>query len=259
MPEGHTVHRAAQEQERLFKGQAVRVTSPQGRFAGAAEVDGRVLEGVEAWGKHSFARFDNDLLVHVHLGLFGKWWVHHDLPFPEPREASRMRIEGSTAALDLTGPTACVTGTDELYHSIIKRLGPDPLRPDADPARFAAAVRKSKRSIGQLLMDQSIVAGIGNVYRAESLFVHGVWPEHPGSSIDPAQIEDIWSTLVAMLTAGVADGRIITVALDERTDEHERDKNTYVYKREHCLRCGTPVRRWDMANRWCYACPTCQH
>ena len=258
MPEGHTVHRAAAEQQRLFGGQALQITSPQGRFAGAAEVNGRQLQRVEAYGKHSFAWFDNDLLVHVHLGLFGKWWVHEGVDHPAPRAASRMRWVGETAALDLTGPTACIVGTDELYRSIVKRLGPDPLRKDADLQRFVDRVSKSRTTIGQLLMDQSVVAGIGNVYRAEALFVHGIWPEHPGQTIDPPVLADLWSTLVTMLKAGVKAGRIVTVAPAERRLMTERDKNTYVYKRDDCLRCGTPVRRWAMAGRWCYACPTCQ-
>ncbi len=258
MPEGHTVHRAAREQEQLFGGRPLAVSSPQGRFAGAVEVDGRCLVGVEAYGKHSFARFDNDLLVHVHLGLFGKWWVHRGDEPPTPREASRMRWIGDGATIDLTGPTACAVGTDELYRSIVGRLGPDPLRGDAVPQRFAERVLRSRTTIGQLLMDQSVVAGIGNVYRAEALFVHGIWPGHAGRSIDPPVLDELWRTLVTMLRAGVRTGRIVTVAPAERRAADHRDKHTYVYKREHCLRCGTPVRRWDLAGRWCYACPACQ-
>ena len=85
MPEGHTIHRAARRQRRELGGQTLRASSPQGRFAeGAAALDGRRLEGVDAVGKHLFYRFDDGEVLHVHLGLFGRF-RHHPAPAPEPR------------------------------------------------------------------------------------------------------------------------------------------------------------------------------
>ncbi len=261
MPEGHTIHRHATTHQRLFGGRPVRVSSPQGRFSAAAEVDGRVLERVEAYGKHEFARFDNGLVVHVHLGLFGKWRTHRGPVAPEPRGQVRMRWVGDVAAVDLSGPTACRVITTDEQDAIVARLGPDPIRRDHDPAAFHERVAASRRPVGLLLMDQSVVAGVGNVYRAESLFVNGVHPEIPGRDLDEATRRALWDTVVRMLRKGVRDGRIVTVdpaELDPAGRRPTRDKATYVYKREHCLRCGTPVRRWDLAGRWCYACETCQ-
>ena len=211
--------------------------------------------------KHEFLRFDNDLLIHVHLGLFGKFRVHNT-PAVEPHGAVRMRIVGTDTVLDLSGPTACDIGTDDLYDSIAARLGPDPLRKDADVPKFLARVAKSKKSIGQLLMDQAVIAGVGNVYRAEALFVNNIWPERAGNELSDDQRRAVWATTVKMLEAGVKAGRIVTIAKNDPDlpkNSQARDKRTYVYKRDNCLRCGAEIRRWDMAGRWCYACPTCQN
>jgi endonuclease VIII len=261
MPEGHTVHRNAREHQRLFSGRPIELSSPQGKFSGLEALDKSRITRVDAYGKHEFFRFDNELLIHVHLGLFGKFRVHQVVPPPDPVGAVRMRISGPIGTIDLSGPTACVIATNELYLHITSRLGPDPLRQDAEVDRFLQRVQKSKKSIGQLLMDQSVIAGVGNVYRAESLFVHGIWPERAGRDLADAEREGLWATLVSMLHAGVKDGRIITIAEDDPDlPAHSRaaGKRTYVYKREECLRCGSLIQRWDMAGRWCYACATCQ-
>ena len=85
----------------------------------------------------------------------------------------------------------------------MRRLGPDPLRSDADPARFVTRAHKSVRPIGDLLLDQAVIAGVGNVYRAEILFVHGIHPERPGRSCSPDELLAIWQTAGDMLRAGV--------------------------------------------------------
>ena len=107
MPEGHTLHRLAALHTRRYVGRPVAVSSPQGRFATNAEmVDGRVLEAAEAHGKHLFHHYGPDLVVHVHLGLYGTF-SDVKLPPDEPRGLVRMRIVGPTHFADLRGPTAC--------------------------------------------------------------------------------------------------------------------------------------------------------
>jgi endonuclease-8 len=262
VPEGHTIHRHAAAHRRLFADRPVAVSSPQGRFGdGAAVLDGRRVERVEAWGKHEWLWFEGDAVLHVHLGLFGKWRTHAPGEPPEPRGQVRVRIHGDAGTADLAGPTACDVVTAAERDALVARLGPDPLRPDADPEAFCALAARTRRAIGLVLMDQSAVAGVGNVYRAEALFVNGIWPEHPARELTAAQHRALWDTVVRQLGDGVRAGRIVTVDRAELglpRGRVPRDKTTYVYKREHCLRCGTPVRRWDLAGRWCYACPTCQ-
>jgi endonuclease VIII len=250
VPEGHTIHRLARHHGQALAGQRLAVSSPQGRFA-AAEVDGLVLEDTDAWGKHLFYEFEGERFVHVHLGIYGNFTEHAVLPPPSPRPTTRMRLVGDAVAYDLVGPTTCrVVGLKE-RDTVIARLGPDPLRRDADPDRAFQALARRRSSIGQALMDQSFVAGVGNVYRAEALFVHGIHPLRPATAIDRETWDELWATLVRMLRAGVRAGRIVTVPRAEQREGATR----YVYRREHCLRCGTPVQRWELAGRWAYACP----
>jgi endonuclease-8 len=255
VPEGHTIHRIALDHSKTLARRPLTVSSPQGRFAaGAALIDGTVLEAIEAWGKHLFYRFADDRILHIHLGLYGRFW-----PFTPPGVAThrqvRVRLEGESHGYDLTGPTACdVIGPDERA-GIVARLGPDPLRRDADPSSVPARLARRRGPLGVALMDQSVVAGVGNVYRAECLFVHGIHPERPSNTVDADQWADLWETLSRMLRDGVRMRRIVTVRDDPRV--HDR-RLRYVYKQDECAYCGTAVRRWDLSGRWAYACERCQ-
>ncbi len=261
MPEGHTIHRLARDHTRDLAGRTVAVSSPQGRFADrAATLDGRVLRGVEAYGKHLFYRWERDELVHVHLGLFGKF-RRHTLPWPEPKATVRLRLATDELAVDLTGPTDCSLGTRVDRARLLERLGPDPLRADADPTLAIARWCRSKAPIGKLLLDQSVIAGVGNVFRAEALFVHGLHPERPGRSLGDDLAAALWVTIAAMLRQGVRDNRIVTVdpaEVGRPRSRITRADATYVYRQDTCRRCASPVRRWDLGGRWAYACPSCQ-
>jgi endonuclease VIII len=261
MPEGHTIHRLARDHARWFAGEPVRVSSPQGRFAdGAATLDGRVFEGADAHGKHLFHRYEGAAFVHVHLGLFGRFFTHEPPP-PEPRATVRYRVMGGGKVVDLVGATACeLLGPDEV-DAITARLGPDPIRDDADPERAWAALQRRSVGIGQALMDQRVLSGIGNVYRAEVLFMHGVHPELPAKQLPRETWDGMWATLVEWLRRGVREQRIITVdpaELGKPRSKLTRAEATYVYRSERCGRCDGEVRRWDLAGRWAYACEACQ-
>ncbi len=262
MPEGHTIHRIAKDHNPLLAGHSVAVSSPQGRFSADAEmIDGVTLERIEAYGKHLFYEWENGLVGHVHLGLFGKFRVSRGSTVPEPVGLVRMRMSTELGTVDLAGPTDCSIGTVEDRDAIVARLGPDPLRRDAKPAVAMARIRKSKQPIGQLLLDQRVLAGVGNVYRAEALFVNGIHPERPGNQLHDAELEAIWTTTASMLRQGVKDNRIITIDRNElpaRKGHHRRGQTTYVYHRDICIRCSTPVQTVELGGRPCYFCPTCQ-
>ncbi len=273
MPEGHTLHRLARTLSDRFAGSAVEVASPQGRFAEAAALlDGTVLVDAEAWGKHLFVRFEGDRFVHVHLGLIGKFDVY-DGPPPPPVGQVRLRIvsAGSTTGrpsyADLRGATQCDMITNAQRELVIERLGPDPLRDDADPARAWRRISKSHRVIGELLMDQKVLAGVGNVYRAELLFRHRIHPLRPGNTLRRGQFEAMWHDLVELMHDGVGTGRIDTVrdehtpeamGRDPRRDDHGGE--VYVYRRHNqpCHVCGTKVRTQVLAARNLFWCPRCQ-
>ncbi len=263
MPEGHTIHKIARDQTGWLVGGPLRVSSPQGRFAeDAARVDGATLRRIEAYGKHLFYEWDTGEIGHVHLGLFGRFRVHHGDEPVEPKGAVRMRLVGERVIVDLNGPTACSVDPPAVRDEIVGRLGPDPLRRDGRPEPMIDRIARSKRPIGDLLMDQSVVAGIGNVYRAEALFVTGIHPRRPGNTLHEAETRALWDTATAMLRQGVRDGRIVTVRRDElglpRGRRIPRREATYVYQRDRCLRCGDAIRTIEIANRTCYYCPTDQ-
>jgi endonuclease VIII len=260
VPEGHTIHRLARDHARWLRGTRVAVSSPQGRFAAGAELlDGEVLAGVDAHGKHLFHRYGSGGVVHVHLGLFGRF-VDHPVPPPPPRATVRYRVVGRTRAIEVTGATACELLTPDEAQAIVARLGPDPIRRDGDPLASLAALRRRTVEIGRVLLDQRVIAGVGNVYRAEVLFVHGIHPLSPARTVSDEQWLSMWDTLRAWMRRGVREQVIITVDREEAGLVGARltERTTYVYRREHCRRCGRPVRRWDLAGRWAYACESCQ-
>ena len=249
MPEGHTVHRLARDHTRDLAGRPVRASSPQGRFAeGAARVDRRTPERFEAYGKHEFGHLGSGEVLHVHLGLIGKW--HRQRVPPElPVGMVRLRLEGEAWAWDLSGPMACRVITPEEAAAVVATLGPDPLRADADPQRFVDRVRRSNAPIGSLLLDQTVIAGIGNVYRAEVLWAMGIDPRRPGRSLDADELAAMWGWLRHQLRLGVKRGRIVTV---------DTPAGRGAYHQEGCIRCGGPVTTLAVAGRRIDACPTCQ-
>ena len=256
MPEGHTIHRLALDLERDLGGQKLAVSSPQGRFTAASRLDGGVLRRAHAVGKHLFLDL-GDARVHVHLGLFGKF--RRRRPGEPPGPNVRLRLVGGERIWDLTGPTACELMDDDAYGALRSRLGGDPLAEGPRPAATWTRVRASRRAIGALLLDQSIFAGIGNVYRAELLFLVGVHPDTPGRDVSKAQFEDLWRRAKELLRAGVRANRIVTVPLAERRDApRSRREQLYVYRRTACRRCGSRIARAPSAARTIYFCPTCQ-
>ncbi|MGH3384836.1 MAG: Fpg/Nei family DNA glycosylase [Nocardioidaceae bacterium] len=267
MPEGHTLHRLATEIEVTFGRRRVRVESPQGRFAeSAALLDGALLRGAEAVGKHLLVEFSGRRWVHVHLGLIGGFVVTRG-PAPPPVGVVRLRLRHKRAYADLRGPTTCqLIGPGE-RESLLARLGPDPLSDDADPEQAWRRITRSTAPIAVLLMRQDVLAGVGNVYRAELLFRHGLEPHTPGRLLGHDRWQAMWGDLVALMREGVRTGQIDTVhtahtpeamARAPRVDDHGGE--VYVYRRsgQPCHVCETPVRTEILAGRNLFWCPTCQ-
>ena len=315
MPEGHSVRRLARQFGDVFTGEVLAVSSPQGRFSGgAALLDGHTMVAAEAHGKHLFLHFDNSLVLHVHLGLYGAWSFGGDSTFagassigaprrvgeqeafadgdddggapyagpPAPVGAVRVRLAGSHGWADLRGATTCETITAAEADAVLARLGPDPLRNlRGDAGRFAANVRTRKTPLAALLMDQKVIAGVGNVYRAEVLFRRRLDPLLPGAELPEADARRLWRDVVTVMNDGVADGRIITTppkywtlngttaakaaAAGEPVPARSahfphRDDVHFVYKRHGlpCRVCRTIVLMADLAGRNLYWCPYCQ-
>lgn len=260
MPEGHTIHRLARDLNSTFKGLEVQASSPQGVFAdGAARLDGLVCDRFDAYGKHLVGRFGADVL-HIHLGLIGKLRREEG----EPVGAVRLRLSRDDTHWDLRGPMVCTVGDPELADSVAQSVGPDPLRRSAKPDEFVAGLQRRKIAIGAALLDQKLLAGIGNVYRSELLFLSGIDPLRPANSLSEKQALELWDLTVAQLRVGLRLNRIVTVdpaLVGYRSPGRVPDEDRlYVYKREGepCRQCGTEIELLEVAKRKMWRCPKCQ-
>lgn len=292
MPEGHSIHRLARQFNDVFAGQSVTVSSPQGRFTeGAQLLDGHRITHAFAHGKHLFVGFDNELYLNVHLGIYGAFSfggdefftgassigaprkigekeIHQTDEFsaqpPEPRATTRARLVSDHGWADLVGPTVCRTLTHNEVRQVRSKLGPDPLNQDADPHLFYAAAAKTSRPIGVVLMDQKAISGVGNIFRAESLYRCKVNPFKPGKECSADELEALWLDNRHLLEIGVRVGRIITTEAEDRPGVSEEaawpERANYVYRRQGqaCPCCGATIRRQEVAARKLYWCPGCQ-
>lgn len=272
MPEGHTLFALARDLHEAFAGTTPEVTSPQGKFTeGAAELTGHELVRATSRGKHLFVEFGDDRWLHVHLGLIGSFTVDsHEWTAEVPAVGQvRLRLRTDRHVADLRGPTLCEVATPEQVDAVLARLGPDPLRPDADPDEAWARITRSSRPIGELLMDQSVLAGIGNVYRSEVLFRHRLSPFTEGRKLRRASWRLIWDDLERLLPLGVVTGRIVTVedqvveveaALGRGEVPHLTERSSSVYRRAGmpCPACGSKVRTRVVAGRNLFWCGLCQ-
>lgn len=282
MPEGHTIHRLAARHTERFGGRPVCASSPQGRFADAAAlIDGRSLAAAEAHGKHLFLGFPGFRgpsgatgteppaalrWVHLHLGLAGKV-TFGDGPAPEPVGVIRLRLVGADGYADLRAPAVCELITRGEKQAVHQRLGPDPLRERDDPAQAWPRINRSRLPIAALLLDQKIIAGVGNIYRAEALFRHGIDPYLPGREVTPDQWAALWDDLAALMREGVKTGRIDTVRPEHlpeamgrppRVDAHGGEVYVYRRARRRCHVCATEIRAAQLQGRNLFWCPTCQ-
>lgn len=260
MPEGHTIHRIADDHNRYFSGSRVLVSSPQGRFtAGAKVLNGRRLIHIDAHGKHLLYNFDGKTL-HVHLGLYGKFRLQKT-PASEPRGLVRLRVVGDNKTFDLNGPTACELLDRKSVAKLLDRLGEDPLRDDADPERAWKKIRSSRSPIGTLLMNQNTIAGVGNVYRSEILHLMHIHPERPANTLSRNEFDAIWKLTVELLKIGKRYNRIIIAdpkQIGKPRSRMNRAERLLVYKKEFCSTCDGPIESWKLAARTVFACPVCQ-
>ncbi|RKH49404.1 Fpg/Nei family DNA glycosylase [Corallococcus llansteffanensis] len=261
MPEGHSIHRVARVHRRWLVGRRFTADSPQGRLEEAARtLSGRTLLGVDAHGKHLFHVFEGDVRLHIHLGLFGRI-RHFRSEAPAPSAACRLRLSSAAATLHLSGPSACELLTQEAEATVRARLGEDPLRADASPDRAYARLALGRMPLAQALLDQGRIAGVGNIVRAEALFLAGLPPLLPASDLKRDAFDTLWGAMRALLEDGVRDGLIVTPGAPPLPSPgRKRAERFCVYGRTGlpCPRCGAEVKGQTLAARTLYFCAACQ-
>jgi len=249
--EGDTILRLARRFEQTIVGATVAASAPnpRGKAAGIERLDGRRLERVEARGKHFLLEF-GELSLHSHLGMSGGWHIYrHGAPRRRPRSSAWAVLSGGGwDAVQFGGPTLQVMSTSRLRRDPqISRLGPDILAEDFDTDGVAAALRADPtRTLGDALLDQHLVAGIGNIFKSEACFAARVNPWRTLGDLSEEELRSVLAAARRLMLDAVESGRHL----------HE------VYRRRQavCPRCQGRVesRGQGDANRTTYWCPRCQ-
>lgn len=259
MPEGDTVHRTALRLTRELGGATLRRAELRHPRLATADLTGRVFDRARSVGKHLFLRFGGELSLHCHLGMDGSWGFYDPKRRAPVGHWTRVllqtddRLALGQKLLEL----ALVRTPGET--GLVKHLGPDLLDPDWSDEHAAEAVRRLTtepgRELGLALLDQAVMAGIGNVYKAEVCFLLGVSPWTPVSEVDPAEVVALSRRL--LLHNAVRGSRVTT-------GDPRRGREVWVYGRERsgCLRCGgrvlVGVQGTGTRERVAHYCPRCQ-
>lgn len=287
MPEGDTIFRAATTLRRALEGKVVQrfecVYAPVEALARATPVVGRTVSAVEARGKHLLMTFrqverahdtneTGALVLRTHMRMNGSWHIYRPGErWRRPAHALRVRLDvPDFVAVGFDVPEAeLLTETGLRRHQRLNRLGPDLLAPD-----FAARLDEARgrvqaaaaRPIAEVLLDQSVIAGLGNVYKSEVLFLHGIHPRRPTASLEAPTVTALLETAARLLrlNAGIFAPDAPAGAdrgMRRTTGRLQPDERLWVYGRggQPCRRCGTPIVRELAADgRSTYHCPRCQ-
>ncbi len=252
MPEGDTIAYAANRLRPILVGEAPQIEARHGSVRRWDErLAGRTVERIDTYGKHLFLRFEGDLVIHSHLRMTGAWQTG---PIGQrwrraPRRAWLVLRARGQEAVQFDGPLLeLMTGLRSRIDHSIARLGPDILGDEFDEAEFLRRLREDDptRPIGDALLDQSIVAGLGNIWRAEACFDASISPWRPTAQVTDDQ--------------ALAAVRAVRPRMENSGRGGTQMRTRHIYKLPRCSRCGGPVSSWGMGddNRTAYWCPRCQ-
>ena len=257
MPEGDTIHYAANRIRPILAGHVPdEVRTPHPRFRAdrwPERLAGRVVEGVDAHGKHLFLRFEGDLVIHSHLRMTGSWgtYLKGERWRRSPRRAWLVLTRGNGEVVQFDGPVLeLMTASRTRFDQRIAGLGPDIIKPDFDEEAFLKRLRHDDptRPIGDALLDQRTLAGIGNLWKVEGCFAAAIDPWRPTGRVSDDEALHIV--------------RGVRPLMQESAEHGMQDAYRVIYGKQGrpCPRCGTRIRRrgqWD-DNRPTYWCPGCQ-
>jgi endonuclease-8 len=253
MPEGDTIFRTAETLRRWLGGREI--TGARSRVYGfpALRLVGLTVEGVEARGKHLLIRFDSGQVLHTHLRMSGSWHVYPaERPWRRPESQARLVIESADrVAVCFNAPIVeLLQPKAEGAHPSLGRLGPDVLADhlDLEEVRRRARTRPPELALGELLLDQQVVSGIGNIWRSEALFVEGRSPWTERQKLTDEDLDALVDAASSLMRASALGSR--------------NGADHWVYKRtgQPCRKCGTRIesRRQGEQARTAYWCPACQ-
>jgi endonuclease-8 len=274
MPEGDSIFRAARTLHRVLAGHTV--TRFETAYAHLARVDddtpiaGRTVERCESAGKHLLITFDGGLILRTHMRMNGSWHVYrHGERWWRGPQAMRIRIDTADwVAVAFDVPVAeFITARERATTDPVAALGPDLLGAEFDRDE---AVRRllacGELPIAQALLDQRNVAGIGNVYKSEVLFLCGVSPGTPSRQVPPPVLQQLLDTARSLMQENVVEGTAAQIqtyrSLRRYASYSDHSDHLWVYGRPNrpCRKCGTPiaVRKMGLDARTTYWCPSCQ-
>ena len=255
MPEGDTIHYAANKIRPVLEGtvpDSIHTPHPRfGRDRWPERLANRTVTSVDAHGKHLFLRFEGGLVIHSHLRMTGKWRVR-DTTWTPPRNTWLIIRRESKVVAQINGPVLeLMTDSRTRFDQRLARLGPDILAPELDEQAFLKRLRGDDptRPIGDALLDQQIIAGIGNLWKAEGCFEAAIDPwRRTGDVSDEEALAIVHATRPRMLESA-------------RHGMQDRFKVVYGTAGRPCPRCGEPIRSRGQGdgNRTTYWCPRCQH
>jgi endonuclease VIII len=259
MPEGDTIHRAATRLTAVLNGQTVERAESRWLGAAADSLLKRQIEGVEARGKHLLIHFDNQRVLHSHMGMTGSWHIYRPgEPWQKPARRAAISLECKQVCAICFSPKLLelLSAAGLRRHSYLHRLGPDLLAAAPPDEEVIARFRQcNNMTIGEVVMNQTVVSGIGNVYKSEVLFHLHLHPRTPVSNLRDEQILTLTAKSRELMEQNLS-GR-------PRTTRHALDGGRFwVYGRsgKSCYACGTPIEliRQGDAGRTTYFCPQCQ-
>ena len=274
MPEGDSIFRAARSMHRVLAGHLVTKFETAYAHLDRVNVDtpvvGRTIERIESAGKHHLVVFSGDLILRTHMRMNGSWHLYrHGERWWRGPQAMRVRIDTTDwVAVAFNVPVAEFVTPKELVASgPVAKLGPDLLGREFDrDEAVRRLIATAHQPIAMSLLDQRLVAGIGNVYKSEVLFLTGVNPFTPVAAVPKETLERMMDLARGLLQDNVIDGtspRIQTyrnLRMTNRASEH--DESLWVYGRagKPCRKCATPieVRKMGVEARSTYWCPKCQ-
>lgn len=254
MAEGDTIHRAARHIGAALAGSPVSARTPGPRRPdgrAVAELEGRTLEAAEARGKHLLLRFEGGLVLHSHLGMRGAWHVYRTgAPWRKPARSAWIALAGAGAeAVNFNGSSLRLVRERELARDPrLARLGPDILASGFSDEVGVAALRRDDpgRELGDALLDQALIAGIGNIFKSEGCFAARVDPWRPLADLDDEELLRVVAATRKLMAGALESGR--------------QPKRVHRRPRMPCPRCRTPIRSRAQGDdaRTTYWCPRCQ-